>query len=98
MWLLYLNHWDPRLEPGGQLSQHFSEQLLVLQDLPHLHDPHDGRLVTRHPGRKTGTRHGYNRSGTFGSTSKRAAEGRVRAEDCDFTHGHKRTAGYVFQL
>lgn len=44
---LYLDHWDPRFEPGGQLSEDFTKQLLVFQDLPHFHDSHDGRLCNQ---------------------------------------------------
>lgn len=41
----YLDDRDAWLEARGQLRQHLPEQLLVLQDLPHLHDPHDRCLV-----------------------------------------------------
>lgn len=44
---LYLDDRDPRLEPRGQLREHLPEQLLVLQDLPHLHDPHNRCLQNR---------------------------------------------------
>lgn len=40
----YLDHRDSGFESGRQLVQHFSQKLLVLQDLPHLHDPHYGGL------------------------------------------------------
>lgn len=36
----YLDDGDSGFESGRQLVQDFSQELLVLQDLPHLHDPH----------------------------------------------------------
>lgn len=47
MQFLYLDDRDARLEPGGQLREHLPKQLLVLQDFPHLHDPHDRSLQNR---------------------------------------------------
>lgn len=40
----YLDDGDSGFESGWQLIEDFSQKLLVLQDLPHLHDPHDGSL------------------------------------------------------
>lgn len=42
----YLDDGDSGFESGRQLVQDFSEELLVLQDLPHLHDPHYSSLQT----------------------------------------------------
>jgi hypothetical protein len=40
----HLDQGDVRLEPGAKLRYHFTEQLLVRQLLPRLHDAHDGSL------------------------------------------------------
>lgn len=40
----YLDDGDSGFESGRQLVQDFSQELLVLQDLPHLHDPHYSSL------------------------------------------------------
>ena len=42
----YLDDGDSGLEAGRQLVQDLGQELLVLQDLPHLHDPHYGSLHT----------------------------------------------------
>ena len=42
----YLNDRHSWFEPGGELIEHLSEQLLVLQHFPHLHDPYDRSLQT----------------------------------------------------
>lgn len=42
-----ITHFDDRdsgFEPGRELIQNFCQKLLVLQNLPHLHDSHYGRL------------------------------------------------------
>ena len=46
LFMRYLDDWDSGFESRRQLIQDFSQKLLVLQDLPHLHDPHYGRLKT----------------------------------------------------
>lgn len=43
----YLDDGDSGFESGRQLVQDFGQKLLVLQDLPHLHDPHYGGLQTQ---------------------------------------------------
>ena len=40
----YLDHGYTGLETGRQLGEDFSQQLLMLQLLPHLHDAHNGSL------------------------------------------------------
>lgn len=40
----YLDHMYTWLEPRAELIEHFCHQLLMLQHLPHFHDPDDGSL------------------------------------------------------
>ena len=42
----YLDDGDSGFESGRQLVQNFSQELLVLEDLPHLHDSHYRSLRT----------------------------------------------------
>ena len=41
----YLDNRHSGFEPAGELRQDLRQQRLVFQHFPHLHDPHDGRLV-----------------------------------------------------